>query len=460
MRFKFRSQCKISWKHSHLPLTNEYYAKYEAISTLIDEHPAILSAVHRDLETALKSPTGSGDGFRYTSEQVLRILVSQVIEGVSLRGIVIRIDDSRYLRDFVRIYDGPMMDYTTLCKLKNAIRPETWKQVNKALARSAAAEGWIGGDQLRMDTTLVETNIHWPTDSSLLWDTYRILSGLLDKVREREPEILSSRRLHRRRVKRLMTQIARASRAKGRSAKALKPRYKRLIGHVEGVCDLARSVQEQLLGAEGNPYWATRLSNALRDYEALGRRVTDQARRRVLQGEQVPNEEKLFSIVEPHTELLKRGKAGKPIEFGHMIQIQQVPEKFITDYDVFETKPVEHALLKQALQSHRDLFGSYPDRVTADKGYYESMEAITQIEKTIQVVAIGKKGKRTKEETARENDPLFRLAQRFRAGVEGSISFLKRVLGLSRCFNKGWEHFQATVGTTVFVHNLLILARC
>jgi IS5 family transposase len=158
--------------------------------------------------------------------------------------------------------------------------------------------------------------------------------------------------------------------------------------------------------------------------------------------------------------LLKRGKAGKPIEFGHMIQIQQVPEKFITDYDVFETKPVEHALLKQALQSHRDLFGSYPDRVTADKGYYESMEAITQIEKTIQVVAIGKKGKRTKEETARENDPLFRLAQRFRAGVEGSISFLKRVLGLSRCFNKGWEHFQATVGTTVFVHNLLILARC
>jgi IS5 family transposase len=458
MRSKFRAQCEITWKHSHLPLTNAYYAKYEAISTVLDEYPAILSAAHGDLETALKSPTGSGRGFRYTSEQVLRILVSQVVEGVSLRGVVIRIDDSRYLRDFVRIYDGPMMDYTTLCKLKNAIRPQTWKRLNQILAQGAVKQGWIGGDQLRMDTTLVETNIHWPTDSSLLWDTYHTLSRLLDTVREREPEILSSRRLHRRRVKRLVTQIARASRGKGKSTRAMKPRYKRLIGHVEGICDLARSVQGELLGAE-NLEWATRMSNALRDYEALGRRVIDQARRRVLQGEQVPNEEKLFSLVEPHTELLKRGKAGKPIEFGHMIQIQQVSEKFITDYDVFETKPVEHALLKQALQSHRDLFGSYPDRVTADKGYYESMETITQLEKTIQVVAIGKKGKRTKEETARENDPLFRLAQRFRAGVEGSISFLKRVLGLSRCFNKGWEHFQATVGTTVFVHNLLILAR-
>jgi IS5 family transposase len=456
MRLKFRSQREISWKHSHLPVTNAYYAKYESISTVLEEHPAILSAVHGDLERALESPTGSGDRFRYTSEQVLRVLVSQVIEGVSLRGIVVRVDDSRYLRDFVRIHDGPMMDYTTLCKLKNVIRPETWKQVNHLLARSAAEEGWIGGDQLRMDTTLVETNIHWPTDSSLLWDTYRILSRLLDKVRERDPEILSSRRLHRRRVKRLMTRIARKSRAKGRSVKALKPLYRRLIGHVEGICDRSHSVQRQLVANGDTP----RLAEALEHYQTLGRQVINQARRRVLQGEQVLNEEKLFSLVEPHTELLKRGKAGTPIEFGHMIQIQQVREKFITDYEVFEKKPVEHALLERTLQSHRDLFGSYPDQATADKAYYESMEAITKFEKKVKVVAIGKKGKRTAEETEREEDPLFRHAQRFRAGIEGTISFLKRVLGLSRCFNKGWDHFRATVGTTVFVHNLLILARC
>ena len=460
MRLKFRPQCELSWKLSHLSVTGAYYAKYEAISSLLDRHPDILAAVHEDLQSALEATASAGRRFRYTTEQVLRILVSQVIEGTSLRGIVVRIDDSRYLRGFVRIHEGPMMDYTTVCKLKNGIRAETWKRVNRLLAEHAADEGLITGEVVRLDTTAVETNIHWPTDSSLLWDAYRILAGLLDKVRERDPAILGSRRLHRRRVKRLMTRIARKSRAKGRSAKALKPLYKRLIGHVEGICDRSREIHCQLIAIGEPPDGATQWVQALDHYETLGRRVIDQARRRVLYNEQVPNEEKLFSLVEPHTELLKRGKAGTPIEFGHMIQIQQIRRKFITDYEVFERKPVEHTLLGKVLRSHRDLFGSYPDQITADKAYYESMKAITKLEKKINVVAISKKGKRTTEETQREEDPLFRHAQRFRAGIEGTISFLKRVLGLSRCFNKGWEHFQATVGTTVFVHNLLILARC
>ena len=457
MRLKLRSQCEISWKHSHLLITNEYYAKYEAISSVLDEHPKLLAAAHQDLKTALQVRTSRGDRCQYTSEQVLRILISQVIEGLSLRGIVVRIDDSTYLRDFVRIYGEPMMDYTTLCKLKNAIRPETWERVNHRLAKTAAEEDRITGARVRMDTTLTETNIHWPTDSSLLCDSYRALSRLLEQVREREPDALGDRRLQRQRVKRLATDIARKSNHKGASAKQLKPLYKRLIGHVEGICDLAQSVCRNRTTDHD---LASGLFEALEHYETLGRQVIDQARRRVLEGEQVLNEEKLFSIFEPHTELIKRGKAGTPIEFGHMIQIQQTSEKFITDYEVFENKPVEHTLVERALRNHRDLFGSYPDQIAADKGYYESMKAITKLEKDVRVVAIGKKGKRTVEETERERDPLFRHAQRFRAGVEGTISFLKRILGLSRCINKGWEHFRATVGATIFAHNLLVLARC
>ena len=460
MRLKFLSQSEISWKHSHLVITNEYYAKYEAISSLLDEHPELLAAAHEDLKTALQRKTrpGAGCQCQYTSEQVLRILISQVVEGLSLRGIVIRIDDSTYLRDFVRIYGAPMMDHTTLCKLKNAIRPETWERVNQRLAKAAAENGWITGDRVRLDTTLTETNIHWPTDSSLLWDSYRVLSSLLKQVRDEKPDILGGRRLQDRRVKRLATRVARKSNRKRTSAKQLKPLYRRLIDHVEGICDLAQSVCLNLAAA---PHEVTPgLPVALQHFETLGRRVIDQARRRVVEGKQVPNEEKLFSIFEPHTELIIRGKAGKAIEFGHMIQIQQVSEKFITDYEVFEKRPVEHTLLDRALRSHRELFGSYPDAIAADKAYYESMEAIRALETKVNVVAIGKKGKRTVEETERENDPLFGLAQRFRAGVEGSISFLKRILGLSRCFNKGWEHFRATVGATIFAHNLLVLARC
>jgi IS5 family transposase len=201
------------------------------------------------------------------------------------------------------------------------------------------------------------------------------------------------------------------------------------------------------------------LVEELADFHTLGQRVVDQARRRVLQGESVPNDEKLFSLFEPHTELLKRGKAGKDIEFGHMIQIQQVGEKFITDYAVYAKKPVEHTLLEPALAQHRELFGFDPSELSADKGYYQSMDRLRELEKTIDVVSIAKKGPRTAEETEREQDPLFRHAQAFRAGVEGSISFLKRMLRLARCFNKSWEHFVTTVGQTVFAHNLLVLAR-
>jgi IS5 family transposase len=192
---------------------------------------------------------------------------------------------------------------------------------------------------------------------------------------------------------------------------------------------------------------------------ALGLKVVDQARRRVLQDEVVPNAEKLFSIFEPHTELLKRGKANKEVEFGHMVNICQVESKFITDYEVFAKKPVEHALIDGALDRHASLFGSMPVVLAADKGYWQDSFTRDHLRKQIEVVGIAKKGRCTQEEQAYERSLPFRLAQDFRAGVEGSISFLKRVLGLWRCMNKGFEHFVSTVASCVFAHNLLILSR-
>jgi IS5 family transposase len=201
------------------------------------------------------------------------------------------------------------------------------------------------------------------------------------------------------------------------------------------------------------------LVEQLRHFGALGRHVIWQATERVLNERQVPNEKKLFSIFEDHTELLKRGKAGKDVEFGHMIQIQQTGEKFITDYEVFDHKPAEPPLVRHALKSHKKLFGHFPASLAADKGYWSGDE-FKQIPEEVEVVSIPKKGRRNAVEQERELDPLFRLAQAFRAGVEGSISFLKRILRLARCMNKGWQNYVSTVGTTVFAHNLLILARC
>ena len=467
LRPKFEAQREFEFPTSNLKLTREYYAKYEAISKILDANPAMMDLAHRDLRDALMTPNGSRPGrVRFTTEHALRLLIVQSLEGLSLRQAVVRVDDSPALRQFVRLGTKPMMDFTTLDKLKNALRPSTWKKINRLLAQHAVCKKQITGDRLRLDTTAVETNIHWPTDSTLLWDTYRVLARWIERAREIDAGVVGSGRLHPRRAKREALAITRAAAKKGRKARSLKRPYERLIGRVEGILDWAARVAHGLAeDVSGQRYsdWghaqAERLVEELADFHALGERVVDQARRRVLQGESVPNNEKLFSLFEPHTELLKRGKAGKDIEFGHMIQIQQVGEKFITDYAVYGKKPVEPTLLAPALASHRKLFGSAPSELTADKGYYENMETLRALEKEIEVVSIAKKGPRTQAETEREQDPLFRHAQAFRAGVEGSISFLKRMLRLARCFNKSWEHYVATVGQTIFAHNLLVLAR-
>lgn len=470
MRPKINTQTEFEFQPSSLQITNDYYAKYEAISEVLDEAPGIVEAVHRDLADALDEMSGKdrrGATYKFTSDTILRIVLCQIIEGCSLRQIIIRIDDSNFLRRFVRVFNGPMIDFTSLCKLKNLIQPETWKKMNGVLARSAVKGECVQGNRLRLDTTAVETNIHWPTDSSLLWDTYRTLARIIETIREIDPALVGDRRLLLKKAKKLQQKIARKAAKSQRSAEALQPLYSKLFDLVENLLrwadELAGSLADNLARRRYATLVQAMLESHLQElvhFEALGQQVLNQARRRILDGEAVPNHEKIFSIFEPHTELLKRGKAAKPIEFGHMIQIQQVEGKFITDYEVFETKPVEHELVTPALERHKKLFGEYPTQLAADKGYYASMEQIEDLSEIVEVVAIGKKGKRTEAQTQRETDPAFRHAQRFRAGVEGTISFLKRVLGLFRCYNRGWEHYVATVGATILAHNLLILARC
>jgi len=469
VRPKINRQGEFDFHPSNLQITNEYYERYEAISRTLDENPRILNLVHEDLKEALETTTssdGQGGEFQYTSDMVLRIVVCQIIEGLTFRQTVVRIDDSYFLRRFVRIHNGPMMDYTTLCKLRNAISPKTWKKVNKELARHAVKSELIDGEQLRIDTTAVETNIHPPTDSWSLWDTYRVMARLIERARDIDPAVVGDRRLQTRKAKRLQTKIARKASKRPGSEEALRPLYRSLVELTMNICMWGEDVRQGLLENCGKGRWdasekatAAVLAEELEHYGHLGLRIIDQASRRVLDGGQVANEEKIFSIFEPHTELLKRGKAAKPIEYGHMIQIQQVEDKFITDYEVFEKRPVEHKLLEPAIDSHKALFGAYPESVSADKGYYENMAAIKRLEKKVSMLSIAKKGKRTEKETMRERDPDFRLAQRFRAGIEGTISYLKRILGLFRCFNKGWEHFESTVGATIFAHNLIILGR-
>lgn len=453
-------QGTFEFQPATLKLTDEYHQRYRRIDELLGQVPEILQRVHADLRKALERVNRKrARRCRYTSDNVLRLSIAQIIEGASLREIVVRVDDSTFLREFCCFGPDRMMGHTLFCSLRNAIRPQTWKAINQMLAKHAIREGRITGDELRVDTTACETNIHYPADSSLLWDVYRTFARLIRAARELDPSIAANRRLHAKTAKRYYTAIHRAV-GKNTRAENLKPQYEALVGLVEAVLGIGQEAAISLLRKrKALGMVADSLAGDLEHFLVLGARVVDQTKRRVLQGERVPNDDKLFSIFEPHTELLKRGKAGKPIEFGHMVLFAQTPEKFISDYEACKKKPIEHALVDGILDRHAKLFEARPSVFAADKGFYESAEKLAELEGTVDVVAIGKKGKRTPLEDVREHSLAFKLGQAFRAGIEGTISFVKRCLRLHRCFNKGWAHYAATIGATVFAHNLLILAR-
>ena len=451
-------------------ITDDYFDRYVFISGFLDSHPEIGARVHEDLRKPLAKATREGpqgQACSFSSDTVLRLCVVQRLENTSYRGTVVRVDDSPRLREFTRIHNGMMMSPSTFNRLANAIRPGTWKAVNQLLAGAAVAEGLITGEHLRLDTTATETNIHWPTDSGILWDTYRVLDRHVQAIRDLHPVLVSDKRLHAKRAKQLHSRISRTSRHHTEKSKVERKRlYGLLISLLEGILDWVPTLCDRVRAEASRSSLSvcdllaleSRVAE-IEDVVPLGRQAVDQARRRVLQGEQVPNDEKLFSIFEPHTELLIRGKANKDVEFGHMVNICQVASKFITDYEVFEKKPVEYELIDAAIENHEKLFGGPPDVLAADKGYWQDSFTTERLRWQIALVSIAKKGNRTEEERAYERSLPFRLAQGFRAGVEGSISFLKRMLGLWRCMNKGFDHFVSTVASSVFAHNLLILSR-
>jgi IS5 family transposase len=209
--------------------------------------------------------------------------------------------------------------------------------------------------------------------------------------------------------------------------------------------------------AEGSPK-ARVVAAELKHYVPIVQKIVAQAERRVFRGEKVPSDKKVYSLFEEHTELLKRGKAGKPIEFGHKVLLAETGEKFILHYHALPKQQADKDLLDETIKAHRKIFGKGPEVLAADKGFYESRDQIKKLSKKIEIVSICKKGRRTEEESERESTEEFKAGQRFRAGIEGTISVLKRAFKLKRCLFRGFKNYAASLGCAVFCHNLVLLA--
>ena len=431
---------------------NEYRKKYKILSQLLNKNPQLVSLVHQDLAKML-SKSNSGRKSEYTSEQILRSLIVMFVEQDSYRKVVIHIENSEFLRNFVGLGIKPMMDYSFLNKTFGILSDRTWKIMNKVLAQYAKEQEKISSEKLRMDTTVYETNIHYPSDSSLLWDSFRTLARLLQQIQQELPRLALKHRFHVKKVKKLFLFITRNAASKNKSKKRkVKSTYRMLIGRVNWIAEVA---QETLTLLHQAGYDAELLAH----YIPIVEKIISQAEQRVFHGVKLAADEKVYSLFEEHTELLKRGKAGKPIEFGHKVLIAQTGEKFIHHYQVFPKRKEDKELIKPTLKVHKQLFGTGPDVLATDKGFYENMKQVLKLENNITTVSICKKGRRNQQEYERESTEEFKDGQRFRAGCEGSISVLKRAFKLGRCLFKGFKNYAASVGCAVFCHNLVLLTR-
>ncbi len=432
-----------------LPKTvREYREKYKGIGQVLDNHPEILDRVHCDL-AKLSQGDRYGRGSDFTSETLLRALVVMMAEGLSYRETVVRIADSEFLQDFIRTRKKATMDHTFLSRAFKAIRPATWKRVNEALGHASVEAGIVDPGTIRTDTTVVETNIHWPTDSSLLWDTWRVAARIQRRGRDLIPESCRHR-FHDKKIKRLNLTVTRYSRSPSkkrkllvvRSFRTLIRRVRWIVGIAEEFCQFARSSASPTLVG---------LGTELERFLPAMRQVVEQASRREA-GETVPAKDRVFSIFEPHTELIKRGRRSKPIEFGHAILLCQTPEKFITDYESYEHRPADCQLTETVIDRHETLFGGPPEVLAGDKGFCPDSRTYEQLEERVGTLAIP----RRMRDLA---DAVMATWQSFRAGIEGTISGLKRAFRLARCYFRTFKSFQASIGLGVFCHNLVVLAK-
>ncbi len=291
--------------------------------------------------------------------------------------------------------------------------------------------------------------------------TVRVLTRLIGRLRELVPRDVPRFSSRKRAARKRMQKLQRMT-ASERASQQVRT-YKQLLAITEEVLANARRTLEATARSRGKTATDTltieELRKDLTDYCPLGDRVVDQARRRVLNGEQVPASEKLYSIFEPHTDLIKRGKINKPIEFGHKVFLAESARGLITQYRVLDGNPCDEDHVESSLKAHRETFGSFPKVFATDRGFDNARNQKTCRQARIPCASIPQRGgKKTAQRQAFEKSPDFKKAQRFRAGIEGRISVLFRGRGMKRCLAQGKERFRVFVGVAVLANNLMKLA--
>lgn len=402
------------------------------------------------------------------AEVLLRLLAVKHLYDWSYQETEERVRDSLVLRWFTRIYFCRVPDDTTLLRWAQTIRPATVQALNDRVSQLAAQVRVTRARKLRVDSTVVQTAIHHPTDSSLLVDGVRVLSRLVRRAKPLvEAHLGGGREVFRSRVRAMrhgLRQLHRLLRHRGEAmAEQQQAIYRNLLATASQMVRQAERVHQALTSvsqAQTPPAKETRrLREQLERFLPLVGRVITQARTRVLEGGKVPAQEKIVSLFEPHSRVIPRHKGGAEVEFGRQVVLGEVEGGLIVHYHLLADGESDRQAALPAVRHHRVVFGHPPRLLTGDRGTHEAKLEAQARALGVEQVVVPRSGPMTAAQRARERERGWRRRYRWRAGVEGRISSLRRDYGLRRCLDHGEDGIERRVGWGILASNLWHIGR-
>lgn len=443
-----------------LTLTNTMDPVLAQIDQLLDDEE-LYQLIRQDLAQRYAQTEQTGRNSTPV-EVTLRMLAVRRLYGLSYEQTEYQVRDSLVLRQFCRVYLHDVPDDTTLIRWAGLIQPDTLEQFNQRLTQLARQLKVTQGRKLRTDGTVVETNIHPPSDSSLLADSVRVLGRSLSRARKVLGEQAQlGQPVFRNRIRsarRLARQVGEAMRKGGETAQSTgKAAYQKLVQATQVTIRQAEQVLPTLQ-AQATPA-SQKLAATLETFIPRAKQVVAQTLRRVFEQEKVPAAEKMVSLFEPHTDIIRRNKAHKPTEYGHKVWLDEVDGGIVTRWEVLKGNPPDEKQWVPSLDHHQARFGRPPQQASGDRGLYSpSNERIAQ-ERGVKRIILPQPGNKSVARQKHERQPWFVRGRKWHVGIEGRISVLKRRFGLHHCPDHGPAGFEKWVGWGVIAANLTLIGK-
>lgn len=386
------------------------------------------------------------------SDVVLRLLILKHARNWSYDVLEREVRANLVYRDFTRIGSEKVPDAKTLVRIGRVLGPEVIQQLHARVVELGQEHKVIQGRKLRVDTTVVECNIHYPTDSSLLADGARVLTRTMRRVGAAMGGLKTKLRNRMRTIRKKALAITLSAKRKDeRAEERRKQSYRKMIAVTRNIVNQAKRVIEEV-SMRRRPKVKT-LREQLQTMTGRVEQVIRQTKARVFDGNL--HADKLVSVFEPHSEIICKGKANRPNEFGNLVKLQEAEHQIITHYEVFAQRPSDSELLISAVETHRQQLGKTPQLVAADAGFYSAANEKALEQLGVKQVSVPNRNTRSPERRRMQKSPWFHRGQNWRTGCEGRISVLKRRHGLRRCLYHGFTGMQRWVGLAVIADNLI-----